>query len=825
MPYPATIQLADLDGSNGYTIPGPVPGLNLGVAVSAAGDINGDGRADYIVSAQNLDVEGPYTGGAYVVFGRSGLAPGPEFDLTTLDGTNGFRILGEQTYSQTGFTLSSAGDVNGDGLDDVMVGAIDANGQAGIVYVVFGRDTAADGDFAADLRLSSLDGSNGYRISGVNPGDRAGMAIAAAGDLNGDGIGDMILGQPFANGGPNGFAGRAVVVFGRADGGDINLSVLDGSNGFVIERTSNNDQLGSTVNGIGDINDDGIDDIAVSAANGDHAYVILGQAGGYAPTLSLDAMTSAQGFEINGLNSYSAIGNGISAAGDFNDDGIDDFVVGAPGAHSDGHVYNGGAFVVFGRAAGSGGFGSTLDLTTLDGTNGFAIVGASTYDGLSAPVRTGDLNADGIDDILVVGYGAPGGSYYGVAYAIFGRAGAGPATVNVSSLDGTQGFAIVGPLQEGREIMNAVAPGDVDGDGLADILVSSYRPDNNTGAAYIIYGYADAADFAGTAGADNVSGGAGRDSLTGGLGNDILRGLGGHDLLDGGDLSDQLFGGIGADQLLGGRGGDLLYGEEGDDAIDGGDGADKLFGGDGQDSLAGDLGNDRFDGGDGIDSLTGGAGNDYLDGGLGADVMTGGNENDVYVVDTAGDQTIEAAGEGYDIVRTALDGWVLSANLEALELQGSGDISGTGNGAANNIQGGSGANSLDGGAGNDTLNGNDGDDTIVGGLGGDLMRGGIGADAFVVAHAFAAGLETDQIFDFSAAENDWIDLSAIDAIAGGFDDAFTLVGAFGKAAGEMTLTFAGGITTLKLDLNGDGKADYQLKINGDVTGESGDWLL
>ena len=89
----------------------------------------------------------------------------------------------------------------------------------------------------------------------------------------------------------------------------------------------------------------------------------------------------------------------------------------------------------------------------------------------------------------------------------------------------------------------------------------------------------------------------------------------------------------------------------------------------------------------------------------------------------------------------------------------------------------------------------------------------------MVAHAFGATLETDQVYDFSAAEGDLVDLS------GAFAGTIALVGAFSKTAGEMTLTFAAGITTLKLDVTGDGKADYQMKINGDVTAESGGWML
>ncbi|MCE3288014.1 MAG: hypothetical protein K0R83_26, partial [Caulobacter sp.] len=305
---------------------------------------------------------------------------------------------------------------------------------------------------------------------------------------------------------------------------------------------------------------------------------------------------------------------------------------------------------------------------------------------------------------------------------------------------------------------------------------------------------------------------------------DILQGTAGEDLIDGGTGNDVLNGGDGDDELSGGGGGDTLNGQGDDDVLNGGDGADKLYGLTGADELNGGAGNDWMFGGDAVDTLSGGAGNDMLDGGFGADIMSGGEGNDVYIISEASDQTIEAANEGYDIVRTTL-GWTLADNIEALELGGSGNVGGTGNAGINNLQGNAGHNLLSGLGGVDTINGNDGDDIIVGGEGNDLLRGGLGGDTFRVAHAFGATLETDQVYDFSTAEGDIVDLSLIDAIAGGADDAFTLVAAFTKQAGQMTLSFAGGITTLKLDHDGDGKADYQMKINGDVTGDSAGWNL
>jgi Ca2+-binding RTX toxin-like protein len=329
------------------------------------------------------------------------------------------------------------------------------------------------------------------------------------------------------------------------------------------------------------------------------------------------------------------------------------------------------------------------------------------------------------------------------------------------------------------------------------------------------------------AGDINGTGNALANRMVGNSGKNIMSGGDGVDTIDGGDGNDQLFGDNDGDILTGGLGNDILDGGDGNDSLDGGVGNDKLYGGNGNDTMTGGLGADSLFGGSGNDQMSGGDGNDTLDGGTGADTMIGGLGNDVYYVDNVFDVTTEAVGEGYDIVRASVS-WTLGDNLEGLELQGSGNINGTGNSLSNIITGNSGNNTLSGGAGVDTIDGGAGADTIIGGTGNDILRGGLGADTFAVLQESVgqATIEVDQIFDFSTAEGDRLDLSAIDAdasLAG--DQAFSLVSAFSHVAGQMTLSFSGGITTLKLDVNGDGIADYQMKINGDVTGDSGGWLL
>jgi subtilisin family serine protease len=236
--------------------------------------------------------------------------------------------------------------------------------------------------------------------------------------------------------------------------------------------------------------------------------------------------------------------------------------------------------------------------------------------------------------------------------------------------------------------------------------------------------------------------------------NDTLSGADGADKLDGGPGADRLVGGAGNDTLTvdnpgdvvvenPSEGNDLVYsaislalgpnverltltgtspltgtGNELDNTITGNGAANALSGADGADAL---------NGGDGADSLTGGAGNDKLTGGTGADWMAGGVGDDTYGVDAAGDQIAEMAGEGSDLVNSAIT-YALGPNLEKLSLTGTAALNGTGNELANTLTGNGGANQLDGAEGADTLNGGIGDDTLVGGAGNDKLTGGAGAD-------------------------------------------------------------------------------------------------
>ena len=490
--FPASIDLSTLDGTNGFVINGIDQfDYSGGFAVSCAGDVNGDGLDDVIIGAFAADPAGE----SYVVFGNnSGFSA--SLDLSTLDGTNGFVINGIDRNDSSGGSVSGAGDVNGDGIDDLIIGAPFAdpnrNTEAGESYVVFGSNS----EFSPSLNLSTLDGTNGFVINGIDVYDLSGYSVSSAGDVNGDGIDDLIIGAPNGNGG----AGESYVVFGNNSGfaPSLNLSTLDGTNGFVINGIDFSDSSGDSVSGAGDVNGDGLDDLIIGAREADpngnsragQSYVVFGNNSGFSESLNLSTLDGTNGFVINGIDSYDFSGSSVGGAGDVNGDGIDDLIIGAP-SDIPGNT-TGESYVVFGN---NSGFAPSLDLNMLDGSNGFVINGIDRRDLSGVSVSgAGDVNGDGIDDLIIGAYEAdPNGIIRaGESYVVFGNTGGFTSPLNLSALDGTNGFTINGidgGDQSGRSVSSA---GDVNGDGIDDVIIGARFADPNgnsaAGESYVVFG-------------------------------------------------------------------------------------------------------------------------------------------------------------------------------------------------------------------------------------------------------------------------------------------------------------------------------------------------
>ena len=490
------LNFADLNGRNGFALPGEFGGDAAGASVSGAGDVNGDGLDDFIIGAPlaGADSGGPDLGVSYVVFGSATGFP-RVFDPTSLNGSNGFKLNGESARDHAG-SVSAAGDVNGDGFADLLIGAegVDAAGaDSGAAYVVLGRA----GTFPPTIELGSLDGVGGFRINAVAAGDRLGAldAVSAAGDINGDGFDDILLGAANAN--PLGDqTGASYLVFGKAGNFApiLELSRLDGSNGFALHGENPGDRAGVAVSGAGDINKDGLADFVIGASLADTrfrdtgaSYVIFGSTAPFPAALELSSLDGRNGFQVSGAVPGDLMGAAVSG-GDVNGDGASDLVLAAPHADPNGTA-SGAVYVLFGRA---GNFKPEIGVAGLNGVNGFRLSGSVGTSAGADAVAVGDVNGDGFAELLISANRPTRlpGTPTGMAYLVFGRADGFLPSVNLDELGRGFGIGFRG-APAGDHTFAVSGAGDINGDGLGDVLVGSPFADPkgpDSGATYVVFG-------------------------------------------------------------------------------------------------------------------------------------------------------------------------------------------------------------------------------------------------------------------------------------------------------------------------------------------------
>jgi hypothetical protein len=414
-------------------------------------------------------------------------------DLSSTSNAQGYSIFGGSAAAYTGHYVGGAGDVNGDGYADIIIGEL----HVGRSYVIYGSGSNPN----ITVLSTTLNRTQGFAILGAagDSSDGSGHSVSTAGDFNGDGYADVVIGAPYASPGSRLNAGECYVIFGsRSNPGTIDLSdVLVSTQGFAILGEVASNFIGHAVSTAGDINGDGFADIvvivqyAITRVDAGAAYVIYGSSS-HRGTIDLSiGLTDTQGFAVMGKSSYHGDWS-VSTAGDFNNDGYSDIIIGAAYASPSGRQNAGESYVIYGSRDNPG----TIDLSlAFTNTQGFVISGGSAGDCAGYSVSTaGDINKDGFADIIIGAYGADPDSRVqaGGAVVIYGSSG-NPGTIDLSvALHSAQGFAIHGAAsgdESGRAVGTA---GDFNNDGYADLIIgvdyASFSSRPYAGISYVIYG-------------------------------------------------------------------------------------------------------------------------------------------------------------------------------------------------------------------------------------------------------------------------------------------------------------------------------------------------
>jgi hypothetical protein len=422
---------------------------NLGYAADV-GDFNGDGNADVLLGAPHSEEFLSQVGAAYVL-------DGADFASRRL-GARDVKLVGDTSYDWVGWDVAAVPDMDGDGDDEALVGVYgdDQGGTAaGAAYLVAGP-------IPADLDLET----QSVKLIGENTGDGAGMAIAAA-DLDGDGLGDFVIGAASGDAGGSG-AGTVYFVSGPLTA-NLDLSRADA----LLTGESASDVAGSDVDASGDVDGDGIRDLLI-AAPGDHGggygagavYLVLG------PPVSTSLRYAD--LQILGESANDGVEN-VAIAGDTDGDGYDDIHVGATRADYGG-LDAGATWLVRGPRTG------TLSLAAADAK--FVGEDVEDYAGQLGPA--GDVDGDGFADLLVGAYYADdGGSAAGVVYLQYGPV---SGTMDLSRAD----VRIVGENVSDMVGGFAMLGSDLDGDGLSDLVIGSptfgVSAGGTVGGTYLLFG-------------------------------------------------------------------------------------------------------------------------------------------------------------------------------------------------------------------------------------------------------------------------------------------------------------------------------------------------
>lgn len=478
------LQAEDVNLSNSKIVEfiGEAASDRVGFSVSSAGDVNGDGYGDVLIGAD----ENGDNGAAYLIYGQAA-SLSTIFSLDSAD----VKFIGEAADDEAGIGVSGAGDVNNDGYDDILIGADsndDGAANGGAVYLIYGQASK----FSGNYNLSTANAE----FTAEGDVDQAGYSLASANDMNNDGYDDFIIGARYSDEAALS-AGAVYIVYGQSAkfSGTISLSLANAE--FTGENSA--DFAGDSIASAGDVNADGYDDILIGAyANDDAAnnagktYLIYGQSAKFSGTISLSAASA--GFTGEGVDDNA--GTAVNSAGDVNADGYDDILIGASN-NSDGADSAGAAYVIYGKASN---FSGTISLAQADAQfNGLAEYEWAGFNLASA----GDANNDGYDDIIIGAFGDDNaGAQAGAAYLLFGQADKFSGMISLSNANAR----FLGETALDWAGISVSGAGDVNNDNFTDILIGASKNDDgglDSGSAYLGYVYIDS-DNDGVAGSSGL---------------------------------------------------------------------------------------------------------------------------------------------------------------------------------------------------------------------------------------------------------------------------------------------------------------------------------
>ncbi len=469
------------------TIYGAKSADNLGKSITS-GDINNDNMEDIIIGAPEADtLDRSDAGEVYVIYGTK-LKSDKKIELSK---TKADITIKGSTGDKLGTSIIS-GDINNDGIDDLIIGApgLYPNGvNAGYVYIIFGSS-----NFEANKVIDLNNNEADIRFRGPHQNSGLGKSVASA-DVNKDGISDIIMGSPRASPTEIVGTGAVYVFYGKSSFEPHERIELNNVRPDITIAGSNSlDNLGFSVTS-NDINDDGISDLIMGSINSDNGimpdtgfvYVIYGRYN-FEFNKIIDFSNTMADITIKGKISNGLLGTSLVSS-DVNKDGIPDMIIGAPRAYTSDSLSSGAVYIIYGDSNFEA--NKIIDLRTSNAD--LTIGGENILDRLGSSVSSDDINKDRISDIII---GAPGAHLSGspptgATYVIFGNSQF--EAEKFINLNQVPANIMIRGSNDYDDLGYSVASGDINNDGISDVIVSAINADQprktNAGAVYVIYGH------------------------------------------------------------------------------------------------------------------------------------------------------------------------------------------------------------------------------------------------------------------------------------------------------------------------------------------------